>query len=611
VLLSNTQGRFNQLNRFHIILILTLLGLTAYANALRHPFVHDDAVFIQYNPYIHDLDLRNIFIQTTVPDERFPLVNRYYRPCLEALNRLLYRAFGLNPYAFHFFNILLHILNSFLVYNLVLRLTGLHKGTALAAAVLFLSHPVQSEAVACVAGVSNLVFTFLCLLSFYGYLLSTTNISPGRRALFYAFSLVLFFTALLSKEQSVVLPFLIILYEAVFAASPLKIPREKYRLVGGFFIVMGVYFLLRKILFGHPLTPVLESPGELILRLLAVPRTLLIFLGLVLFPRDLHYYRNQDILLPWLWPLAGLAAAGAAVFYLVRRAPDIYKTRMMFGLGFFIISLLPTLNIVPLVNEYSKILTAEHFLYFPLIGLLLVFLSLGRWWLDLKPAGARRALSVGGLAALVIVYTGITVKQNTYWRGEVPLFERTLQFEQDFGRGHILLAKAYAAQGQMVKAIEHDRRALEIMEGYLRRVKQEKVAMFYINFIKDINHHLGYCYEVLGDLDQSHAYYARALNLDPGSGRLHYALGISYLKMQDLRHATSHFEQAVKLDPHDLSAKNSLALCYQELGEYGQAETLLRAVAEEDSRSVSARRNLEIFLEKKKTLPQGAGRLLE
>lgn len=597
------QNRFDRLNRFHIILLLALLGLTAYAGAIRHPFVHDDAVFIQYNPYIHDLNLKNIFIQTTVPNERFPLVNQYYRPCLEALNRVLYRIFGLNPYGFHFFNILLHITNSFLVYNFILRSANSHKGMAFSAAVLFLLHPVQSEAVACIAGVSNLVFAFLCLTSFYAYLTATGEAAPKRRALFYAFALLSFFAALLSKEQSVILPFLIILYELSFAALPLKISRDKYRLIGGFFIVMGVYFLLRKILFGHPLTPVLDNRGEFFLRLLAIPRTLLIFLGLVFFPRNLHYYRNQDILLPYHWPLAGLLLITAAGLWIVRRTSGVYKTRIMFGLGFFMVSLLPTLNIVPLINEYSKILTAEHFLYFPLIGLLLALLSLGQWWIDAKPAGARKAVGAGLLILLGIVSIGITVKQNAYWRGEVPLFERTLQFEKDFGRGHILLAKAYAAEGQMPKAIEHNQRALEIMEGYLQKVKPEEVRIFYINFIKDIHHHLGYCYEVLGDFDQSQAHYARALNLDPSNGRLHYALGIGYLKMNDLRHAASHFEQAVQLDPGDLTAKNSLALCYQELGEYNKAETLLRIIAEADRQSASARRNLENFLIQKGAWP--------
>ena len=115
VYLQNIKNWLDQLTRFQIVLFLTCLGLLAYGNAVNHPFVHDDVVFIQMNPYIGNLNMKDFFYQTSFPDSKFPLVNQYYRPLLELTNRILYRIVHLNPHGFHFFNILLHIINSFAI----------------------------------------------------------------------------------------------------------------------------------------------------------------------------------------------------------------------------------------------------------------------------------------------------------------------------------------------------------------------------------------------------------------------------------------------------------------------------------------------------------------
>jgi len=602
VFLSNIQNRFDQLNRFHIILILTVLGLLAYANAVNHPFVHDDVVFIQQNPYLQDLDLKNVFIQTTVPDDKFPLVNQYYRPLLEVVNRVLYRIVGLNPHGFHFFNILLHIANSFLVYCLTRFITDNKKGLSLAAAILFLLHPVQSEAVACISGISNLVFAFLCLMSFYGYLMSVHAKTRETNSAFYIISLVLFFFALLSKEQSVVLPFLIIAYEMCFAPSLFRISRRKCRHIAGFFIVLGGYFLLRKILFGFALTPIADSTGELWLRILAIPRSLLTYLGLMFFPHDLHYYRSQDILLPVVGPLLCLLVVVAAIIGVTCRTPQPQKRWMIFGLGWFMIALLPTLNIVPLINEYSQILTAEHFLYFPLIGMLLFIMGAWHYWIRQRGGAKSLQLACIILGAIGIVFMGATIKQNTYWRGEIPLFERTLRFEKDFGRVHFLLAQAYFNEGRLQDAIAQDRKALAIMQGYARKVENKEIKRFYLGFVGGIHYHLGHCFDVLGDSAGALAQFKKALSLDLENEAFQYAVGLSYLKVNDVDNAIIHFEKTVALNENNLMAVNSLAICYQEVGADTKAERLLRAIVAKDNQSASAKQNLENFLLKKETV---------
>ena len=85
---ANIQHHQKRISPLPIFFILFLLGIAAYANAIFHPFVHDDVVFIQNNLHIADLNLSDIFSPGINAIGHSPLTNNYYRPVLE----LFYRA---------------------------------------------------------------------------------------------------------------------------------------------------------------------------------------------------------------------------------------------------------------------------------------------------------------------------------------------------------------------------------------------------------------------------------------------------------------------------------------------------------------------------------------
>jgi len=593
--LPTKQSWFEHLTRFHAFFILLLLGLLAYANAVNHPFVHDDVVFLVQNPDLGNLNPKNYFALTSSPGIDHPNVNQYYRPLLELTNRILYRIIRLDPHGFHIFNILLHVINGFLVYNCIRFITNGKKGFSLGIAVLFLVHPVQSEAVACISGISNLVFTFLCLSSFILYLVSS-RVKQGKVQ--YLFSLILFSLALLSKEQSVILPVIILAYEFCFARVIFKIPRQRWMPIAGFFMCLAGYFLLRKLLLDSTLAITADNLQEHQLIWLAIPRSLLIYLSIIFFPRNLHYYRSQDILLPFAWPILALAMIIIIVVFLIFRMPQPQKRWMIFGLAWFGISLLPTLNIIPIVNEYSTILTAEHFVYLPIIGILLYIFAIAHFWVEQKKYKNSRSICFIILGIVTMVFVLLTAKQNVYWRGEIPLFERTLQFEKGFGRVHILLAKSYSDAGRFEDAVAEDQKALMIMQNYLGKIQNKKIKKFYELYLEKIHYHLGYCFDKLGDLAGSLDHYRKALAYSPENHFIQYAVGIAYIKINDFHNAIVTFEKILKSNEDNLVVMNSLALCYQAIGKQEKAGKLLRIIAEQDSQSVSAKENLEKFLRK-------------
>lgn len=527
---------FKQHGHLLIFPALCVLGFLAYGQTITYPFVHDDVVFIQQNPRIAFWDWKNIFQGTVIPVDPSSVINVYYRPLLELLYRAEHVFFGLNPSGYHFLNILFHIANSFLVYCLVNVLVPGKKGFALAAAVLFLLHPVQSEAVACISGISNLLFAFLVLASLCFYL--------RNPIIFYFLSLLAFALALLAKEQAVVLPILIILLEMICPSSVMRPIRPRAVRAGGYFVVLIIYFLVRKILLPEGAMPAIAFNYELLLRVLSTPRTVLMYLGAIFFPHDLHYYRSVDILRPNGVSIGIFLVVFAAAVRTVLKAPQPHRRLLFLGAGWFGITLLPVLNIVPLINEYSLILTAEHFLYLPLAGILLFVLGLGDLFLTRLPERRRVFVAKGCVFLAAVIFLTATVRQNMCWAGEIPLFERTVRFEKDFGRAHMLLAKAYYKNGEYVKAIGTYRRALAIMDGYLAKVGPHPVASVYLGFIKEIHSDLAHCFEGLGDFQETVNWYLRALVIDHNDVVVHNNLGVIYLKLGDQEKAAAHFREA-------------------------------------------------------------------
>ncbi|MBI4309047.1 MAG: tetratricopeptide repeat protein [Candidatus Omnitrophica bacterium] len=521
-------------------LALLCICFLVFANTLSHPFVHDDIVLIVQNPHIgrwdHWLD---VFWGPSTP-QAVAGINAYYRPFLEIVYRFEYALFGLHPWGWHLFNVLVHAVNAALIYRLLMVL-GFTFSLAWAVAVLFIVHPVQTEAVACVAGVSNLLMAFWVLSALIFYL-------KGRWSL----SLGCFGLGLLTKEQSLMVVPLVVLVDwhrgqkrPVFWAS---------------FAAMAFSFLVfRQAVTGaHVLTDILASPGELKLRVLAIAQTLFTYIRVVLFPYDLHYYRSTDILSASLWWWPALIAAA----FLIARA----EKAVRFGALWFILALLPVLNIVPLINEYSLILTAEHFLYLPMVGIVVIGVMYGQ---KLFKKQAKWALVL-----VVAVWGMVAIGQNTFWRSETALFERAMAFEPNFARGHLLLAKAYYFDKRYEAANTHFDQAYTIMKGYAAKTMANinstdcrgnrcKAAnttaqRFYLGFMKGILFDWAHSLEGLGRFHEAKDKYQHAIAIDPRDPVLWNNLGVLEVKMGDMAQAKSNFEKALEISPDFVPAKDNL-----------------------------------------------------
>jgi len=198
-----------------------------------------------------------------------------------------------------------------------------------------------------------------------------------------------------------------------------------------------------------------------------------------------------------------------------------------------------------------------------------------------------------------VLFIGLTLKQNTYWKGEISLFERTVRFEKTFGRGHALLAGAYYVDGQYQKAIHEFEIAQGIMKGYADKVKENIVKNYYLSQLRDIYLNLAHCYEALQQFEKSPLYYQKALSIRPDDDITHFNLAMNYIFINNVKLAIEHFERSIEFNDNHLMAKNNLAIYYQKHGEMEKAEKLLRDIVRQDPMSQSAKSNLKAFLKKK------------
>jgi len=212
-----------------VLLLLTFLATIIYSNTFSVPFHFDDTPNILENPQIKDL--KN-FLDFSG--------NRYVGYLSFALN---YHFGGLHVFGYHLVNLLIHIINGFLVYFLVLLLfkTSRRQKTladpnilstthdsqiaaapwiALAAALLFVAHPIQTQAVTYIVQRFASLVTLFYLFTVVCYL-KWRLASPETRSRFLWYWMALLFTvlAMKTKENSFTLPFMILLVEVVFFRS--------------------------------------------------------------------------------------------------------------------------------------------------------------------------------------------------------------------------------------------------------------------------------------------------------------------------------------------------------------------------------------------------------
>lgn len=438
-------------------LLLLMIGTGIYAGAFWGAFQYDDGFAILLNPH---LDRADIFAGH---------LDHMVRPVLYAtflLDRALY---GHHPAGYHLLNLLLHLSCGLLVYRILSRaVTGESWHIPFWAAVLFLIHPIQTEAVTYISGRASVLMAFFYLVAFLLYVKTSERASHGMSGrLLIALAMASLVLSLVSKETAMTFPLTLLLWDVLIRrlnGSALRATFLSAHLPFWLVVLAAAMWAWR-----HPRYSIL---AQFSLEVRPLWDNLLSELHAVTYALRLFFVPSQQnfdhdlptmhFLFQWPLPLDLVALGGLAALGLImaRRVP-----LLSFGLGWLFVQLLPT-SLIPRAD-----LLSERNLYLASIGLILavvvlVVLLLQRLKVAVRYARTAQVAGYSLASSAVLVLSLLTHQRNLLYHDEVSLWSDTVMKSPDKARPHNNLGHAYAMQGDWEEAIEEFRIAVRLDSDY-------------------------------------------------------------------------------------------------------------------------------------------------
>jgi len=466
-------------SRWFPILLIILVGITAYSGSLFVPFVMDDHNI----PAIAAGELQNILLQggaRRVTDLTF------------ALN---YRLTGLSLLPLHLTNLVIHLASAVTLYLLIrITLLALTQSTddrqssisfsgqilPLAAALLFVSHPLQTQAVTYIVQRYTLLATLFYLLAVLGYVSARRAYLTGApRWILWIWGIVTALAALLafgSKQIAYTLPLMLFAVEYVVFRG--RLFNRRLAAICGVVALMAVLLALFHwrqegmvgFLFDLRHATAEDTTLSRSGYFLTQQRVIITYLRLLCLPLGQSLFHDY----PLSTTFASLPVLASCVLHLllIGAAPTLLRiTRNMpeprdanrfallrlvaLGIIWFYLALTVESSLIPIRDVIF-----EHRVYLPSCGFFLAIAAV----LGLTVQEERRRLQIAGvfLALICLTLTAATVVRNRVWSDLLLLWQEAVQSAPNNSLAHANLANKLLERGQPNKAVLHFIRAFEL-----------------------------------------------------------------------------------------------------------------------------------------------------
>ncbi len=582
--------------------IIFAMGFLLYVNTFSHNYAQDDAIVITQNMFTTEgikgipgiLQYDTFYGYFKDPAKANLVAGGRYRPLTLVLFAIEYQIFGQNPFVGHLVNALLYGFSGLMLYGLLLQLFPPQKDAikayfiALAASLLFITHPIHTEAVANIKGRDEIVALLGSLAALYcsvrGYASKKNwlNILGG----------VIFFLALLSKENAIT--FVVVAPLTYWFFTKAKVGQIAFQTLP-FVIAAALFLVLRTSVIGlgvgDPPTELMNNPflklqGNGFVpfstaeRLATVFFTLGKYLLLLFFPHPLthDYYPRQIGMMTfgnWQALLSLLVYIGLSVYALLglrRKDPIVY------GVWFYLLTLSIVSNIVFPVGTNM----AERLLFMPSVGFCIAIAALAfRLTFKKKITSFEQLYPVLGVLLMVaLLFSAKTITRNPAWKDNFTLFQTDIHSSPNSAKLRNALGSELVTRSVEVKDEQQQLQMLREAAGHLQEAI--KIHPFYANPYL----YLGICYRLMGQYDQAIAYSQKAMQYDPEKGAAELANGYfeagRYYAQQvgDWQKAIGYLENARQLRPNDFGIIQGLGAAYGNSGNLAKAiEFFTQAVA--------------------------------
>ncbi|MEW6107770.1 MAG: tetratricopeptide repeat protein [Nitrospirota bacterium] len=584
----------------HILLII-VIGFIAYSNTFHVPFQWDDLYYIEKNHIVKDFKyfLEPVKAETLKYYDHFK--RRYITYLTFAIN---YKLHGLDVTGYHIINLSIHTFNTLTLYFLVLLiyktpffensdLKPHSKHIAFFSALLFVSHPLQTEAVTYIYQRLASLVTFFYLLSLTAYVQSRLSSTSFNRRIFYALSLFSAVLAMKTKENAFTLPVVITLFEFSFFNGSIR--RRNFGLVPMFLTMLIIPITLLD--FDKPLAMVIDTATrgseQQINRIdffITQFRVIVTYIRLLFFPVNQtilysfplsHSFLEIKVILSFLMLLVIFSSAVCLFKHSNDVSPDIRLIAL--GIFWFFITISIESGVIPL-----NMVIQEYRMYLPSVGVFVAFTTGFFLLFNRIKDNKIQAVLLSILIILPLILSVITYSRNIKWKDSVTLWEDVVRKAPNRARGYIRLGTIYLSWNLLDKAIEYLEIGLKLHPnnaevrnclGYAYRSKglYDRAIEYLMSAIRlnpdmvEAHFNLASAYQSKGLHDKAIEYYKNALRLAPEVAEAHYGLAFSYYFKGDDNKAIEHLLIATRLKPDMFKAHYQLAAAYQSKGLHDKA----------------------------------------
>lgn len=536
---------------------LVAITCAAFSRVRSNAFLnYDDNVYVTANEHV----LRGLNSQSLAwACTSFYAAN--WHPVTWLSHMLDIELFGLDAGRHHLSSLLLHAINTVLLFLLLIRMTGAVWRPA-AVAGLFAIHPLHVESVAWIAERKDVLSTLFWLLTLAAWLRWLASKTRAR----YALVLLAYALGLMTKPMLVTLPYALLLLDY----WPLKrggfptLWKEKAPLFAMSAMSCVVTVVAQRSGGAIQTLERFTFPERLANALIAYAG----YLGKTVWPTSLAVFYPYPHVSLFSWPAAGSAILLAGVTTLVLRFARM-TPYLTVGWLWYVGTLFPVIGLVQAGLQSM----ADRYTYVPLIGVFIAIVwgaaAFAEW-----SAWSRRVVTAAAFVSFGALFA-VTRAQVACWSGNRTLLEHALAVTSNNVIAHNNLAGVLLAEGQLPAAIEQLEEALRLDPGS---------AMVRYN-LADLLIRVGRIHE---GIDQ----YAALRRAEPRSVDLAVRLGQLLTKDNRLPEAIESYQNAVALDPMRAEVRNNLGIALAQANRLPEALEQFRAAVRIKPEFEAARANL-------------------
>ena len=536
--------RFNERQVLFLISAgLVLVTFIAYEPILHSSFVlFDDPTYVTENP--------NVTGGITQQSVIWAFTKSYasnWHPLTWLSHMLDCEIYGLKPLGHHVTNLLLHIVNSLLLFWLFQKMTGAIWKSAFVAAA-FALHPIHVESVAWISERKDVLSALFWMLTILAYIYYVRKPNFGR----YILVLAAFVMGLMSKPMVVTLPFVLVLldfwplnrihnknteFRINNEESKESPPNSQFSILNSFYEKIPMFALS---VVSSVITFVAQQREKSVISLMVWPLYLRIINAIgcyfnyvvnIIYPKNL----SNLYLFPGKMSIdsATLAIMGVVLLlYLYGRG----RPWLIVGLLWYLGTLIPVIGLIQVGNQ----LMADRYMYLPSIGLFIII----AWGAEeiFTKKHLPKTVPAACATAAIIAMTLLTRIQTGYWQDSEKLFTHALSATKN----NYIMHDAYGLYlcKRCDEGIQHFQDAIRINPNY---------APARMNLCQ--------AFMLLNRIDEAINCYIKSIEATTGWSeryKLYAGLGLAYEQKGDFSLAETNYRKALSLNPDFVIAQKRL-----------------------------------------------------